>query len=422
MSQFVSTRIVTDGLLLNLDTSNKKSYKENLLTNSDTISSATWGSAQISVIPYVCQAPDGTMTGIQVTSTGTDPYFNQVVSVEAGVTYTATCYIKSTGSVVGKTSGYIWAWFFGTATGSNTLSNTVTLSNNWQKLSVTFTPTGSGTLLIRVDPDDGLTSPVAAGDTYFIAGLQLNRGSVAAPRVSTAATTFDASLNDSSRAIGTYPAFTPIVSKYLNYDTNGLKITRATGATKDGGRVYYDFTGTPLAVGQFMLNNHTWEVWFRIDDRNPGSTQGWTTYEGSSCLTLYSGNHAGFYYDSTVMYYTYWDSANVYYPCTWSVGASGSAAQIKEGSWNCLTVTRNGNIFTPYLNGVAGTPTTQSNTSTSLTSNVLYIGATQTNAAGAGDFCWYSKYTFGAMKMYNRALSATEVAQNFNALRGRFGI
>ena len=422
MSQFVSPRIVTDGLLLNLDASNKKSYKDNLLPNADTISTATWGWNQISVIPYACQAPDGTMTGIQVTSTGTDPYFNQAIAVEAGVTYTATCYIKATGSVVGKTSGYIWAWFGSTATGTNTFSNTVTLSNNWQKLSVTFTPTGSGNVLIRVDPDDALTSTPAAGDTYFIASLQVNRGLVAAPRVSTT-TALDASLNDTSRAIGTYPAFTPVASKYLSYDTNGLKITRAAGSTKDGGRVYYDFTGTPLAAGAFLLNNHTWEVWFRIDDRNPGSTQGWLTNEFESVLAVFSGYHSGFYYNATNASYCVWDSANIYVPCSWSTGSSGSAAQIKEGSWTCLTVTRSGNVFTPYLNGVAGTPTTQATTITSsLSSNTLYIGATGQSAAGSGDFCFYSKHTFGAMKMYNRALSSTEVAQNFSALRGRFGI
>jgi hypothetical protein len=56
------------------------------------------------------------------------------------------------------------------------------------------------------------------------------------------------------------------------------------------------------------------------------------------------------------------------------------------------------------------------------TTNNLWIGKVTNQAAGAGDYIYYSFSSVANMKMYNRALAPSEIAQNFQALRGRFGI
>ena len=75
------------------------------------------------------------------------------------------------------------------------------------------------------------------------------------------------------------------------------------------------------------------------------------------------------------------------------------------GNWNL-------NI---YING-----TSDSNTTTSVNPNATNAG---TAIGRAGDYT--SQYFSGRIsnvQFYNRALSAAEVSQNFNALRGRYGI
>ena len=107
--------------------------------------------------------------------------------------------------------------------------------------------------------------------------------------------------------------------------------------------------------------------------------------------------------------------------CSWTVGTSG--AQINQGSWYQIVVTRSGNVFTPYVNGVqVGTGSTRSYTAFSGVSNDLHLGAATNVAAGVSSYVYYAKNSISNMKMYNRALSAAEVKQNFNALRGRYGI
>ena len=69
-----------------------------------------------------------------------------------------------------------------------------------------------------------------------------------------------------------------------------------------------------------------------------------------------------------------------------------------------------------YLNGIASGISTATYTATD-TSNSIYIGKT-VGSVGDGSLLM----NLSNVSIYNRALSAAEVAQNFNALRGRYGL
>jgi len=214
--------------------------------------------------------------------------------------------------------------------------------------------------------------------------------------------------------------FTLLDSAYYTYSNGTVQFTRTTAPTaKDGGGCFATLSGN-LAVLNFLYNDHTWEVWFRIDDINPGNydvTEPWST------LNLYSGYHAGFFYSATSMQYQIWDGITASRSClSWTLGTSGT--QIVQGNWYQIVAVRNGTTFTPYLNGVQlGSSFTVSMSSTGvLTSNNFCFGKSQDLPAGTGNYLYYGKNTISNAKLYNRALSANEVTQNFNALRGRFGI
>ena len=102
-------------------------------------------------------------------------------------------------------------------------------------------------------------------------------------------------------------------------------------------------------------------------------------------------------------------SVNSYYSVGWVNSASGGA----DTTWRIYHATGNpsGNSYQFYINDaliISGGDGTSG-------PNGIAIG-------GVGATAEYSNGDCGIVAAYNRVLSITEVAQNFNALRGRYGI
>ena len=140
----------------------------NLLTYSEDFSQ--WGTGIGSSIESNTQetlSPQGIYNATKITATTTtDPYIFKFVNVTA-VTHTASVYVKGVGNSVGKQARFLF-WYIGTATGSTT-SIPFTLTSEWQRVDGSFTPTGAGTLAIRLDfPAD--TAEV--GDAGYLYGFQ----------------------------------------------------------------------------------------------------------------------------------------------------------------------------------------------------------------------------------------------------------
>jgi hypothetical protein len=211
---------------------------------------------------------------------------------------------------------------------------------------------------------------------------------------------------------------------WISYANSTLTFTRPANTSPNPkiGAVVTNTASGLLASPTFLYNDHTWEVWYRIDDRTPGA---YDPTEGFSVIAAYQGFHSGFMHTSTVLEYYIWDSVGPTQKTasSWTVGTSGT--QVIQNNWTQIVVTRSGNTFTPYINGVQlGTGSTITTNTFTSTRNTLSIGSASQAiwTAGQGVYAFYSKGTFSNMKMYNRALSAQEIAQNFDALRGRFGI
>ena len=81
-----------------------------------------------------------------------------------------------------------------------------------------------------------------------------------------------------------------------------------------------------------------------------------------------------------------------------------------------VTVTYNNGLLNMYINGVLVKQHTFSILPTTTIGQPVYI-AQRGDGSGAFNYISVNK-----VAMYNRALSATEVRQNFEALRGRYGI
>lgn len=95
-------------------------------------------------------------------------------------------------------------------------------------------------------------------------------------------------------------------------------------------------------------------------------------------------------------------------------GYTISNSTVLSNTWYIATFTRSGNTTSIYINGVLDTTGTNS---TSITTNLSYRignGPDYNSEIYAGNIAKVS--------VYNRALTSSEISQNFNALRGRYGI
>ena len=106
---------------------------------------------------------------------------------------------------------------------------------------------------------------------------------------------------------------------------------------------------------------------------------------------------------------TFWVSVGI-----WGVGGDTvSSIPYTTNQWINLTMTYNGATISAYSNGVLFGTTASTRT---FTEGTLTVGKGAINASE------HFTGNISTVSLYSRALSASEVSQNFNATRGRFGI
>lgn len=99
---------------------------------------------------------------------------------------------------------------------------------------------------------------------------------------------------------------------------------------------------------------------------------------------------------------------------TASFGAT-SSFRVGDDNWYNITATHDGTVSRLYINGVLDGFLTESNGISTVQPNID-IGRWQNAATGSRFFTG----SIGQVLMYNRALSATEVKQNYDATKGRY--
>ena len=210
---------------------------------------------------------------------------------------------------------------------------------------------------------------------------------------------------------------TPFVNGSRSNTASLIDLKRTTSI--DVGDVSFNSTGQPDYDG---TNDHivaspsnislgtslTYEVWiyptgynnsrmYLMDPRGDGNTSGTNTW-------------------FIVDYHQSPDTVHVV------TGNSGIEVQSSNFSmplnnWHHLVATRNGNSWVIYHNGVSvGTGTT--NTTSLTLNNNFRIGTYASGTSGQ----YFFEGLIAVAKIYNAALSATQVEQNYNAYKNRFNI
>jgi hypothetical protein len=168
----------------------------------------------------------------------------------------------------------------------------------------------------------------------------------------------------------------------------------------DGVNNYYLFN--PLSINMYSVS-----IWF-----NP--SVGWnnTTYNSTPLsfdtfkVAIHFGKITG-NFDSLMSIHTNDNQANYY-------GGSGKTI---DATWNHVTFNWETNKYQIYLNGKSVTTSAHLTPNLINTSYMDFIGVGKWFYAGAGT---PFNGDIGPIQMYNRALSASEVKQNYNAMKARF--
>ena len=215
----------------------------------------------------------------------------------------------------------------------------------------------------------------------------------------------DAGNRESYSGSGT--VWTDLASSNNGTLTNGPTFSSANGGSIvfDGSNDFVSFQNVSSINNSLnIVNNITIDCWIRVGNfTNIGGILTYGTGSGEQYALWVS---TGFPVSNSIIFSSNW-------PNTWYTAAS---QQVLTNTPYHVIVTFSSGFWNIFINGVLNSSGTfPISTFPSVSNSYLTLGV---NHPGGQEY--FSGNIFSA-KIYNRALNSTEVLQNYNALRSRFG-
>jgi hypothetical protein len=397
-----SPQISLNGLVLCLDAGNTKSYDkyENLYTSSETFG-GYWSTDGVT-----------TLTTNQGTSPNNDNTANKMVGpyiyrfftssgspVPSGTTVTASVFVKNNGA---NTFNFVIYCVSASAFSSSVNLSTGTITgtgasiqaypNGWYRVSLTCTINSVSCYLAI----EGLGGS-GASQSLYIWGAQVERSSTVSDYYSTTGT---------AKSRGT------TCTDLSLYANTGTFTNTPTYDSGNGGSFVFNGTNSYISVsnstsinpntGSFSIvvwvnsdpsnGGDQWDLW--AAKRTGGSNGYYIGVNHPSGVRFVLGNDANSRTDTGFVTYTH---------NTWAMFTG-----VLDRNANTQTIIKNNNVESSSVTPAGGNY---------YNTGVLSIGGDFGNASQ-----FYVNGKIPIVQIYNRALSAAEVSQNFNALRGRYGI
>lgn len=190
----------------------------------------------------------------------------------------------------------------------------------------------------------------------------------------------------------------------------GVLINGPTFDSSNKGSILFDGTNDLVEItNSISLSNFTISVWFKMT--GPGNTGG---VNNTFYNTLFGINGSRRILLSTSAN-TVIEEGRILVQMGGSNYFSSVATATLTNQWNNVVYSWQPNTATIYINGISETP--QSNSSVTFPGTNLYIGS-YSNPVVA----YMMKGNISQTSIYNRALSSTEILQNYNTTKSRFGV
>ena len=379
--------VVTNGLVFYYDMGNsQKSWKGAPTTNLLSISG--WNTNFNGTAPYW-----STMTRTMITS---DLLFSGV-NIGQGVTSTAASY--GFGYIdfplpTGTTAGVAYAcsfwyksasrtasvWCHDTAGGNTVYSSTLPADGKWNRGVAVFTSTATGSVRLHFHMNAG-----SVGDVVYFTAPMIEQQSFGTPFVN--------GTRSNTQALIDLTGLQTITANSLTYNSDGT----------------FSFSGSQYCTVSSLSNfnfgtGFTAIVWHK----NIGGD-----YRGIVANT-YGGAGFDLRYGREDYYGGANNGTNLNCYIRTSAGTYNSIVYADLNQYKQYAYTYNGSSLITYKNGTQWSSIAASG-NISTTANPVVIGR---NLVGAE----YLTGSLPIVQIYNRALSAQEIQQNFNSIRGRFGL
>jgi hypothetical protein len=418
-------QLVKNGLILGLDSSYIRSYSPNVIpTPTDIFAWAGINSANAAVL-----SRDTSMTRqygsipMKMAITGNDPFTNTVnygpgalstwnlAPAANGQTWTISVYVKASVATTGELF-FLPADSNGVAITS--ASGTVSITTAWTRVSFTYTISSATTAFIQARLDGTPTG--GSGINIWWDGLQVERSSTATqfnPYYIGNDIWRDVSGLNNSFTLVNAPTFSGGVFT-LNGSTQYASITTTSGFFTSATNNFYADVGYAWSIS----------AWFKFPV-SPATTRN-SGNNGGNCSYCIVGNGGGIGGAETLALFVSGGdattSAGALSPYYCVVGIRGGKTQLSVGSvntntWNNVIVTWNGSAGRGYFNGVD--KGALNNGGQGMQAGYApTIGTTAGGNQGSHTFEGNVAQVF----IYNRALTATEASQNYEADKSRFGL
>jgi hypothetical protein len=322
---------------------------------------------------------------LKMVVTGTDPYIGMyngaaynVAPASIGQTWTVSVYVKADA----PTTAQLFMMEANSTGGYLASNNTITpIGTSWTRISTTYTLTQATTAYVQVrldGPDNGELR------TLWWDGLEVEQSSTMSDFTAGPTKAIDLSSNGRNATLINSPTITgnsftflPGLNQYISCGNFGSFYSQGT--------ISFWMNSTDVSNYRNPIHSHFQGVNTGFRFEQAGSTG------SSGTMGMLFGNDAG--------------------------GNTGHQfGTLSFDTWYQITVTWNTstNIAVGYVNG--SQVFNEANTTWSTQIPSLTVGGGFSSSPER----WYSG-GIGAVMLYNRALSATEVAQNYAALNGRYG-
>lgn len=408
MSVSVGPNFIEDNLVFQLDTASSKCYNstENRFTYSEQFDTANWGKNNVSVVANAAIAPNGTFTAdaiVEDSATAQHLVAQNIGTLVAGDVYTLSVYAKlstATRTFVITAFGEPYVVFdlsAGTKLQGSVPTTIVPVGNGWYRVSATFTKSNTNGDFYYGMWNSGAGSYLGDGTSRVLVwGAQVERGHEATAYTLTTATNTTSRTTTITDLKGAYNGTIVGANTVFTAANGGAVYSRAQPTTD-----YISMYGIPATV--WSGGDWTFSTWVKFNTVNR-TTINDNCIIGHGSLATSQGLHLG--ERGGAAYFGFYSND------------AGSATAITANTWHNLVFVWNKATLqkTFYTNNVVSGPFTASGVYAGTGTNtelMRYPWASTSN--GFDGFLGYTT-------LHSVALTAKQVNDNFQALRGRYGI
>ena len=317
-------------------------------------------------------------------SSGTDSYsstynntVNNISAASSGQTWTVSVYALAAAGT------NIQVWIFGANSSGNYIElnvNAFTATGVWQRISVTMTFTNGSTAAVQAR-----VATATNGGVIWWDGLQMEQ--------KTKATQFTTGTRSVTQGLKDLTGRSTIDLSNVSFDSNAQPT--------------WDGTDDQIAVTGFTQptdpNIYSVEAVVKLYTHNPG------TNIGSVIVNNYSSLYGWIFYLNGPLSYLgirHHDGASGGYDLVYGTG-------INLNQFYHIVATDDKTTVRLYLNGIQ--------VASRASATALNYSGQPTIGQFGGNFA-VTNGEIPVVKIYNKTLTASEIQQNFNAVRGRYGI